>query len=220
MIQAVIFDLDGTVLDNEQQWGQAFAEVARNNGLSIEQHEPGIGVLANWKKLVGDLELAQKLTIQTKRLYGSMDASVRNGFENVIAYIKENQYKTALASSSDWNAVEPQLEELDLVLAFDITTTGEEVLALKPDPEIYLLTCQKLGFEPEECLVVEDSLAGVESAKDAGCKVVGIANEIFNKVSLKAARADFVVDSLEEIVLILREDGNQTNKNSNIKDQN
>ncbi|MEK9200555.1 MAG: HAD family hydrolase, partial [Patescibacteria group bacterium] len=87
--------------------------------------------------------------------------------------------------------------------AFEVTTTGDEVLAHKPDPEIYLLTVQKLGVDPENCLVIEDSLAGVESGTTAGCQVVGLISDYATEEELKKAGAKWTVESLEEVVDIL-----------------
>ena len=68
----------------------------------------------------------------------------------MIEEIKDKGWQTALATGTEWHVVEKELEQVNLYLAFDVTTTGDEVLAQKPDPEIYLLTAQKLGVESSE----------------------------------------------------------------------
>lgn len=222
MIKAIIFDLDGTVLDNEGIWEAAFAEVAEKNNLPKFVHTPGIGVLGNWKNIVKDLNLAQKYSVETREIYMAStitDIPTREGLIELVEQVKEMGWQTALATGSEWVVVEKELEQLNLYLAFDITTTGEEVLARKPDPEIYLLTCQKMGLEPDTCVVIEDSLAGVESARDAGCLVMGIANSFASKNQLEAAGAKLVVDNFSEVMLLLRQHGDENQKDHPDSDQ-
>jgi beta-phosphoglucomutase-like phosphatase (HAD superfamily) len=95
--------------------------------------------------------------------------------------------------------VEGELEELQLYTAFDITTTGEEVTVQKPDPEIFLLTAQKLEIDPEQCLVVEDAIAGVRAGKEAGMFVAAFVSEYATEEQLKAAGADYVLKDFSEL---------------------
>ncbi|KKU28501.1 MAG: Phosphorylated carbohydrates phosphatase [Candidatus Amesbacteria bacterium GW2011_GWA2_47_11b] len=213
MVTAVIFDLDGTVLDNEHKWEMVFARVAQLNSLPVNQgrwvHTPGIGVRPNWEKLVGKGELAEKLTSETYSEYAKQDDEVKvtPGVEEMVAEAKDQGWLTALATGTSWNVVEKELEQLNLWLAFDVTTTGEEVIFNKPDPEIYTLTVQKLGVDPESCWVIEDSLAGVKSAVAAGMTVMGLVSDYASAEELKKAGAKEVVDSLAEAVVLLREYG-------------
>ncbi len=223
MIAAVIFDLDGTVLDNESLHEEAFQKVVVKNKLVVKPqlkngwiHEPGIGVAANWQKLLGheDLNLTKQTWTEYLNIISQSDLPIRDGLVELVEVVKDLGWPTALATSSEWHNVEQILEDLDLYLAFDITTTGEEVFMAKPDPEIYLLTAQKLGVEPGECLVIEDSLAGVEAAKAAGMQVVGIASGYATREDLKTQGANLVVDSLNEIVVGLAQHGGQNQNNS------
>lgn len=203
MVTAVIFDLDGTVLDNEQKWEDAFRAVARNNTQKWI-HEPGIGILPNWEKIMGKGEKAVEMTRETEEEYHKApDSLVMNGVEELVEAVKEKGWLTGLATGSNWNVVEEELEQLNLWLAFDVTTTGEEVLAQKPDPEIYLLTAQKLGVDPETCVVIEDSVAGVEAGAAAGMKVIGLVSGYASAGMLKKAGARNVVDSLVEIMGVM-----------------
>jgi len=209
MINTVLFDLDGTILENEDEWEEAFVSIADTHFIEPIAtkagwiHEPGIGVAPNWKKIVKDDQEAEQLAVETrevfKRLSEKHDVQVREGFVEVVGQLKEWRWIVGLCTSSVWSSVEKQLEELSLYLAFDVTTTGEEVLQSKPDPEIYLLTAQKLGVDPGECVVVEDSLAGVRAGKDAGMRVVGFLSDYASESQLKAAGADLVIESMHEL---------------------
>lgn len=199
MIGAVIFDLDGTVLDNEPEWETAFRTVAEKYKIqgSGWLHEPGIGIRPNWKRLMP--EKADELTVKTMLEYRKADVKIREGLVELVENIKERGWQTALVTGSSWNVVEKELEELNLYLAFDVTTTGEEVALQKPDPEIYVLTCQKLGLEPKECVIIEDAIAGVRSGVEAGCTVIGLESDYAPRETLLAAGAKWVVKNFEEI---------------------
>lgn len=208
MIQAVIFDLDGTILDNEKEWETAFEAVIHKHQIPNSKfqmpngwiHEPGLGLSNNWKRIVRE-EPVEKYVMETVEEYKSLSKSLslRDGVEELVQMVKEKGWRTGLCTGSTWSVVEKELEELSLELAFDVTTTGEEVLMSKPDPEIYLLTAQKLEAEPEDCLVIEDAIAGIRAAKEAGCKAVGLISEYSVKTTLLAAGADYVVEKISDI---------------------
>lgn len=209
MLQAVIFDLDGTVLDNEPEWEAAFERVVVEEGLKISGavrqvngwlHEPGIGLESNWRRLAeGDVERVRGLARKTSAAYWEMmgrSLRLKVGAVELVEQVKDRGWRTALATTSFWHVVEEELEELALQLAFDVTVTGEEVQVLKPDAEIYLLTVQKLEVESEECLVVEDAVAGVRAAAEAGCIAVGLESDYAPKKTLVAAGAKHTVKDL------------------------
>jgi HAD superfamily hydrolase (TIGR01509 family) len=214
MINAVIFDLDGTILDNEQDWEAAFLAVFDKHHLTLDYsfrqpnnwiHEPGLGLSSNWKRMVPEVAKAEQLARETwvtyhKNFKNQMsNIKMRDGVTELIEKIREKGWLVALSTGSIWTVVEPELEQLQLYLAFDVTTTGEEVMVSKPDPEIYTLTAQKLETDPEACLVIEDAIAGIRSAAEAGCKVVGLASGYAPENTMLAAGASFTVKNIDEI---------------------
>jgi HAD superfamily hydrolase (TIGR01509 family) len=202
------------VLDNEGEWEEVFREVASKHGIPPVPngygeakwiHEPGIGITPNWRRYFpDDQDKVDKLSRETWNAY-EPNFRVNEGIGELVVKIKEKGWQTALCTGSNWNVVESELEQLNLYLAFDVTTTGEEVALLKPDPEIYLLTAQKMGLEPEECVVIEDSVAGVRAGVEAGCKVIALESEYAPAKLLNAAGANVVVGSFGEIEKLMEE---------------
>ena len=206
-ISAVIFDLDGTVLDNEDEYGSAFRKVLASLGKRVDKkypHTQGIGVKENWPVLLAKYSIKTKKTIEeltraTQDAYLAQLTFVNyvRGFENFVDKLKDSGIKVALATSNTWWIVDEVSENLNLDEIFSVITTAEEAVFNKPDPEIFVLTADKLGFEPEKCLVIEDSVAGIEAAKRAGMKVIGIARDSKHANDLK--EADFVVTDYTQI---------------------
>lgn len=214
MIEAVIFDLDGTILDNEGEWETAFMAVVNNYQLTVDSyprqpngwiHEPGLGLASNWRNYINSFntfnksvdELVRETVAQYSKL--SQGLGLREGAAELVQWVKDRGWQTALCTGSAWYVVERELEELGLQLAFDVTTTGEEALMSKPDPEIFLLTAQKLNIEPKNCLVIEDAVAGVRAAAEAGMRVVGLESEYAPRAMLVAAGAAQTTSSLAKI---------------------
>lgn len=195
---AVIFDLDGTVLDNEDEYGIAFKKMLEKLGKKVDSdfpHTQGIGMEENWKKLIPKYKIKTKkstkeLSKETQEVYLKMlpRVTLKEGVRSFIQEIKDSGVFVALATSSTWPMVEKVFDALDLEGIFDVMTTSEEVKFKKPDPEVFLLTAQKLGVDPENCLVIEDTEAGIKAAKDARMKVVAIARDSKHAELLKEAK--------------------------------
>ena len=104
-----------------------------------------------------------------------------------------------MATSNTWDIVENIFDYLHIEKYFDSVTTGEEVSFKKPEPDIFLVALDKMGIEPERCLVFEDSESGIEAAKGAGMKVIGIYRD--NKHLKTLNNADLLKDSFDKISL-------------------
>lgn len=185
-IQAIIFDLNGTVLDDEKVYGEAFMGVLSQLGASVthDPHIKGIGVSENWPILLNKYQIntdktIEELDILTNQSYLSRFKSVKltSGFEEFVQNVRASGMQTALATSNTWSVVDKVFEEFALERYFDTITTREEISLSKPSPEIFLLTADKLSVEPSDCLVIEDADAGIEAAKAAGMRCVAIGND-------------------------------------------
>ncbi len=206
-ISAVIFDLDGTIIESDGVYDDAFKKVLTELGKKVEGEldlPGGIGVLASWPYLLHRYKITtskakEELASSTQRefLKNLHKIRVRRGFEDLAHDIKKEGLPIALATSNEWYVVEKVFDHFDLEKYFDCIVTAEEVVLTKPDPEIYLLAASRLGVQPESCLVFEDSEAGIDSAKSAGMKVVAVKNT-GSKVH-QIEKADLIVNGFDEI---------------------
>lgn len=207
IISAVIFDLDGTVLDNEDEYGRAFNKILKSLGVDSGTDYPqvgSIGVHENWPILLEKYKIKTTKTIEelaqdTQDAYlAQIDKiTLKPGIEKFIKNLKESGIATALATSNNWFIVKEDFDRLKLDNYFDTVVTAEEVNNKKPEPDLFLKAAEKLSIEPSVCLVIEDAPAGVKAAHSAGMKVVGLARNDETEDSL--IEADLVVRSYDEI---------------------
>jgi HAD superfamily hydrolase (TIGR01509 family) len=207
---AVIFDFDGTVVENEDTYTDAFIAVLKKHGVPYEVTEDrrpqifGIGLEENWTTLHERFSLPKEVTVtqlvhETQDEYHKRlsDVRVRSGLQELINDLYEVGVVVALATSNNWWIIEDELEDLGVSRLFNTTVTGEEVANKKPEPDIFLKAAEKLFVEPEECVVIEDSKAGILAARAAGMKVIAIRNPYTPEED--AEKADLIVDGFEEI---------------------
>lgn len=206
-VSAVIFDLDGTVLSNEDEWGRAFGNVLRKLGVknvSYFPHIGGIGIKENWPYLIKKYNIKVNMTLDelaalTKTEYEKLipKVTLKKGFTNFINDLKDSGILRGLATSGSWDMLEKVFDHIDIENDFDSITTGEEVFEKKPDPQIFELSAEKLGVDPSTCLVIEDSPAGIKAAHRAGMKVVAMARDKNQKDELKDA--DYIISDFDDL---------------------
>jgi HAD superfamily hydrolase (TIGR01509 family) len=195
---AVIFDLDGTIIKSERQWGKAFVAVLKKLGVDTkgrDPHTPGVDIKFNWKNLIAKYgvktdKTAEELEILTYAEYEKFipEISLNNGVLEFMNVLKESGLSLALATLTNWEITEKVINHFGLNNYFENITTGEEVENPKPAPDIFLLAAEKLGIDPVDCLVIEDSITGVTAAHEAGMKVIEVVDG-FSKITLKAIDA-------------------------------
>lgn len=210
-IRAVIFDMDGVLVDSEpvyQEWERQFF---RQYGIELLD-DVYRRTLGQTEKEVEDfLEKfwkEQGRTEDFKTLYEAYYEApefqelnyrevLNDGAEELLSFLRKEGIKTALASSSAMSDIKKMLSDCGLEKYFQAVVSGEQFRKSKPDPEIYLHTARVLGVSPEECMVVEDSEAGITAGKAAGMYVTAKKEERFQ---VDQSRADFWIRDLTELV--------------------
>ena len=208
-ISAVIFDLDGTLIDTEEQWGKAFVDALKSFGKVVTDPHPevfGVSIEDNWRMLLTKYQIKTTKTIEelvdiTYKFYAKYlpEASLISGAREFLESLKDADIKIALATSCEWWVVDKIFDKLGLEGVFDATVTGEETPIKKPLPGPLLLAADKLGVLPADCLVIGDSPTDVEAARNAGMKVIAITNKVKDEGAL--ANADLIVEGFAEVTL-------------------
>lgn len=204
-ITAIIFDLDGTVVLSEEAYEEAFRRVLKEEGVKdIPKHPQvsGIGVKENWEYLKQKHSLSPSVEALTRRCQDEYlshleRVRVREGFSATVQQARKRGIKVALATSNAGWLTQKVIGHFGLDKDFASVTSGDEVERAKPAPDLFLRAAQKLGVEPKECVVIEDSPAGVEAAKNAEMRVVALTSSYATAKDLR--EADVVVSKLEEV---------------------
>lgn len=153
------------------------------------------------KEMFGLDAPVEEMTIKRENMIldimGKEDIKPVSGIPEFLRSIKEKGLTTAVASSSDYKLINLILDRLKIAKYFDSVTSGSDVKRGKPSPDVFLLAAERIGIEPAECLVVEDSENGVKAAKAAGMKVLGYINPTSGKQNLSLA--DFITDDFKKI---------------------
>ncbi|MCR8630295.1 HAD family hydrolase [Paenibacillus radicis (ex Xue et al. 2023)] len=183
MIKGIIFDMDGVIIDSHSVAYQLLCETANTFGcnLTIEEIKTW-GSLSStqfWTKVKEQFILPHEISLLIKsynqdreiELYKFMEPVP--GVKEFLYDIKRNQVKTALATSASKKRMDAVINLFGLHTLFDVIVCDEDVVASKPDPQIFLLASEKLAVEPVECLVIEDSENGKIAAKKANMKCLG-----------------------------------------------
>lgn len=204
-IKAIIFDMDGVILDSESICDVVWEMAASEKGLTGSDEVINMcrGTNTNdtiliLKDFYGPDFDAEWFLKRTSDLFHEVEFS--KGIP-LMPFAKETlealkgKYRIALASSTRGPTVRRQLGAHNLLPYFETMTTGEMVEHSKPDPEIYLMACKSLGLEPGECLAVEDSFNGIKSARAAGMKCCMIPDKVQPTAEIRAM-CDIVCENL------------------------
>lgn len=184
MIKAVLFDMNGVIIDDEHVHELAFHDTVQPYGIKLT-HQDYLECCAGKTDRAGYESIAQKfakkLDITTllaakSQTYRALFPIHKKSYPGVIDLIHglATHCQVALTSSSSRAEVDLITNAFAIDATFTTTISGDDVTRGKPDPEPYQLTCQKLGIAPNEAVVIEDSKSGVMAAKAAGCFCIGI----------------------------------------------
>jgi mannitol-1-/sugar-/sorbitol-6-/2-deoxyglucose-6-phosphatase len=209
MIKAVIFDMDGVIIDSEPFWRDAYMAVLPRYNVQLTEelcHESkGVKVdvvVRNWHNIFNwqpaNLEMVeQEIIEEVLRLVRTKGKSMP-GLLDLLNWLKSKNIKTGLATSSLFSIMDVVLDSLQLRSYFDVTHSAEAEKAGKPAPDVYLGTAKMLGVEPQECIAIEDSVTGIISAKAAGMYAIALPEEPEFEME-KYNIADLKIRSLLEI---------------------
>lgn len=213
MMKAIIFDMDGIMIDSEPEYLKKDLEFARskNPAVTLEDLFGMVGSSREdaWScmaKAVDNGQTWEELRDEFhsfRDVYSEMDYRkiFRREIPGLLDWIKSRGIRLALASSTQMPIIQRVLAENEIAHYFEVVVSGSQFKRSKPDPEIYHYTAAQLGLQESECLVIEDSTFGVTAASRAGMKVAALVDERFH---FDQSLADYRMKNLEEIKGIIK----------------
>ena len=204
---AVIFDMDGVLVDGEPFYYGAASTVLAEDGLTfpLEKYKKYMGTKGGWNEFVQDLGLPRPASYYRDRCsalvaaaYASVDTALPGAVE-LVRGLQRLGLPLAVASSSYSANVEVCLDRLGIRDAFDVVVCGDDVTNGKPDPEIYLKAADRLGVDPARSLAIEDAPAGITAAHAAGMACWAVRTEYTRGLPLPDP--DRTLESLTEVDL-------------------
>lgn len=210
-IKAVIFDMDGVIIDSEPLWRRAMIQSFVEIGIPFTDEHCRITtglrfkeVAEFWFKKHGTSHISvddfDELVIDRLCQLIKLEGKPMTGVKEAIAFFKQKGLKMGIGTSSNTKLMNTVVDILKIREHFDALCSAEHMLYGKPHPEVYLTCAKELNINPMHCLVIEDSANGIIAGKAAQMKVVAIPEEI-NKNNPKFAIADYNIESLLEIII-------------------
>ncbi|HCF38054.1 MAG TPA: beta-phosphoglucomutase family hydrolase [Thermosipho africanus] len=207
MLKAVIFDMDGVITDTVPIHFKAWKKMFENHGYNFDfqtykekvDGKPRLDGISSVATNASSEELITMANEKQGYFLEFVEKDPPKVFEdtmNLIKILKKNNIKIAVASSS--KNTKFILEKIGILNIFDAVITGYDFKKGKPDPEIFLIASKRLGIPPENCVVIEDAIEGINAGNSAGMKTIGIARHGNEK---ELSHATVIVTSLENITL-------------------
>ena len=210
MVGAVVFDLDGVLLDSEHLWDQARRRVALDHGGAWRDGatEAMQGMSSTeWSRYLAD-QLGVELPPAdiANQVVEALLARYRDGLPFLPGAVDavtrlSARWPLGLASSANRPVIDEVLAIAGLNDAFAVTVSSEEVQHGKPDPDVYLEAARRLGVNPGTCAAIEDSANGIRAALAAGCQTIAVPNQEYPPPPEVLARTALVVASLDELTV-------------------
>jgi HAD superfamily hydrolase (TIGR01509 family) len=208
VIDAVVFDLDGVLVDSEHVWDEARQQLARERGVDWPERASRdmMGMSSpEWSRYmrdeVGIDDEPEEISAEVVRRLEAVYRKDLPLFDGAVAAVKRlaARWPLGLASSSNRELIDLVLELSGLGRYFSATVSSEEVARGKPAPDVYLEAARRLGVDPGRCAAMEDSENGIRAAKAAGMRVIAIPNAQYPPAADALAQADEIISSLEEL---------------------
>ncbi len=210
MIKAIIFDMDGLMIDSEKLYFEVMEEMANSYDKELSEMtlrkmmgrkaEEALNIFINDLNIPASVpELTAYRTEKMQELFSTKIEAMPGLYEIINTFY--GKLKLAVATGSQQILAETALAKLALKEKFVAVISSDDIINGKPDPEIYLSVVKKLSVKPEECVVLEDSENGVLSGKNAGCYVIAVPN--IQTKTQNHSPADAKVSSLNEAISII-----------------
>jgi HAD superfamily hydrolase (TIGR01509 family) len=213
-ILAVVFDMDGVLVDTEHLWDEVREELTTEWGgrYTPEAQEAMMGMSSlEWSRYlhetVGLREPPETINAEVVRRMLAryeVELPVVPGAVEAVRRLDGEGFRLAVASSSNRELIDAVLRRIELAALFEATVSSEEVARGKPAPDVYVEAARRLDVAPEKCAAIEDSASGIRAARAAGMRVVAYPNRHYPPSATILSTADAVIASLDELDAALR----------------
>lgn len=211
-VSAVVFDMDGVLIDSEPLWRKAEIKVLGNYGILLTEDDckrlMGLRTDEVVKQILKDFDADYSVEKITREVLDAVcvlimeDGKTVDGMFDIVKTLSDKNIPLAVATSSPMQVVNTVLEKTGLKSYFNTVVSAEKFPYGKPHPEVYLQACRLLGFSPTECVAVEDSVNGVISARASRMQVIAMP-DIESKENKAFGASDVVVSNVEELKTVL-----------------
>jgi len=213
--EAVLFDMDGLMIDSERMSLEAWRRAASELDMAGVDDTMLLGLIGlsvnrcvqRLETQLGDSVAALTLQRASSAIYWDMveheTIPLKSGIETVLTWLEEHGVPRAVATSTQRSLVNIKLERCGLSRFFDAVVAGDEVARTKPAPDVYLAAAHKLGVDPDQCVVLEDSVYGMRAGLAAGMRVI-LVPDLVSPSAEDATRPHAVCGNLLEALDVLR----------------
>lgn len=212
MFKAVLFDFDGLIVDSEPIYVEAnkrfltergvtdFSIMGKLFGMRAEETFELLKSTFGFEGSIEELMNTRNSYILEDFANGKLN--LMPGLRELIDYLKNNNYKVAIGSSSKWSLLSSGMKVHNIENLFDLIVCGDDVINGKPEPDIYLKAAEKLGLSPSECIVLEDAPNGVIAGKKAGMYTISVPNH--QTKELNFPEHDYIASDLFEVIELIK----------------
>jgi len=209
-IKAVIFDMDGVIIDSEPLWRRVMVQSFTEAGIPFTENDCRITTGLRFKEVaaywfnrhnITHIQIPEFDRLVIGRLSELIikEGVAMKGVNAALAFLKQKRYKIAIGTSSNTAFMNTVIDTLKIRDYFNALCSAEFLSYGKPHPQVFLNCADHMGIDPKECLVIEDSINGIVAAKAAQMKVIAIPDEE-SKHNPKFVLADYRLGSLEELI--------------------
>jgi len=206
---AIIFDMDGVIVNNSEYHEKAWSSFCNKYEIELIEDEKKQYIFGTTNKTALEYIFKRELNKEEVKTYGDekeelyrqryqSDIKLANNLNEFLSTLKDNNISLAIATSADNDNVNFVMENTGIREYFAEIVSSDQIKKGKPDPEIYLEAAKRINKETKECIVIEDSLAGIKAGKKAGMKVIAITSthkrEVINE-------ADLIIDDFSELTI-------------------
>ena len=212
MIKAILFDMDGTLVDSENYYTSKSFDFAKQYKKDIDINDVykivGLNMIDTYKTMANLVNLSfEKCKVSYDNYFLSHPINYNDylfdDVNDVLSKLK-NQYKLCVCTSSDKNMLNSFIRDCDLDV-FDLTLSSDDVINSKPNPEVYLKALSRLNISSKEAIVVEDSYSGIKAGKNANIYTIARNGKRYH---IDQSNADYIFDDMHDILRILNEKNN------------